>query len=548
MAGLGAAGGGLLAGPSLAALGAGLLAGVLGGAGLVASGTVDFSGDRGGAAGPAVGAGLEVVPCPERGPVIGSIPRDQQVLVTARSADGGWLQLHWPVPGVEYAWTKAGPLRLDGDPATLPVATCEAAPTPSPRPTVEPTPTPVAIATATPAPSPSPSPTPTAVATAAPTATASARPTATPTARPNAAPVVSAVRASTKTIFSDRGSYCPDARKTVTITVTASDDDGIAGVTLAWRKPGATTFNQKPMTRSGSRWVATLDTKADGITRAGKLNYYVIVRDANAVPKTTRSPRSGSLALEVKVCANTGPTITQLTASPTSIIADPLTSGCAGSTLSELQAQASDVDGVASIDLFFRKPGAADYEQRAFTRDGDIWYSFINTVSSVDDIRDGGLISWYVVATDTKGKATKSDVLGLPVNRCDSPASFDFAGVTGRAFNDRFCSPNTLSIPVYASDPDNAAAGDKDSRRLDVVLSWRATVGRQAISGQTRAIFQEGNAFLVSLPLFTGWLDGGAWPIGGYAISYTATSTDVYGGTSRSFTGSSKFSVLACIR
>ena len=112
MAGLGALGGsGLIAGKSLAVLGAGLLSGAVAGSALVATGTVEFGGS---ASGPAsAGAGLQLVPCPDQGPVLGSIPRDQKVLVTARSADGAWLQLYWPAPGIERAWTKAGPLSLE---------------------------------------------------------------------------------------------------------------------------------------------------------------------------------------------------------------------------------------------------------------------------------------------------------------------------------------------------------------------------------------------------------------------------------------------------
>lgn len=150
MAGLGAIGGGLFAGPSVAALGAGLLAGVVGGTAL-ATGSVEFGGaPAGGAAGG--GAILELVPCPDQGPVIGRIPQGQEVLVTARSADGGWLQLYWPAPGVERAWTQTGPLELEGDAAALPVAACEAPPPPTPRPTVEPTTTPAATPTPTPTP------------------------------------------------------------------------------------------------------------------------------------------------------------------------------------------------------------------------------------------------------------------------------------------------------------------------------------------------------------------------------------------------------------
>lgn len=534
MAGLGTlGGGGLFAGKSLAVLGAGLLAGATVGGVLVASGAVNPGASQGGAT-PGGGPGLELVPCPDQGPVIGTIPRNQQVLVTARSADGGWLQLYWPAPGIERAWTKAGPLKLEGDATSLPVAVCEAPPDATSRPTVEPTatPSPTAKPTATPIPTPTVKPTP----------------TPTPKPKPNAAPKVTGLKASRTTISYDRGKYCVTAPKSTTISVAATDADGLASVTLFFRRPGSTTFVQKPMVLSNGRYVVTLDTTADKLSRAGDLRYYVVARDANATPKSTRSPVSGTLAIAVKVCVNTGPAFTRLTASPTSIIADPLNVGCRGSTLSELQAQATDVDGVKSIQLFFRKPGASAFESRDFSADGATWYSFINTVRSVDNIADGGTIAWYAVATDTKGAKTKSAVDTIVVTRCDAPAVFDFGSVTGRAFNSQSCSPSSVAIPVFASDPDNAAAGDPDSRRLQVVVSWRASNGQQVQTGQTGAVFQKGNAFIAALPLFSGWVGDTAWPPGTYVISYSATSTDVLGGTSQSFTASARFSVLACIR
>ena len=221
MAGLSALGGsGLLAGKSLAVLGAGLLSGAVAGGALVATGTVEF-GASAGAGGGATGAGLELVPCPDQGPVLGTIPRDQKVLVTARSADGGWLQLYWPAPGIERAWIMAGPLQLEGDLASLPVAACEAPPTATPRPTVEPTPTPEVT----------PTPTPTPIL----------QPTTEPTPSPgaNAAPKLSGLTTSTSTISYDTGRYCVNDPKAVTISVAASDADGIASVSLFYRSTGS---------------------------------------------------------------------------------------------------------------------------------------------------------------------------------------------------------------------------------------------------------------------------------------------------------------------
>jgi hypothetical protein len=81
-----------------------------------------------------------------------------------------------------------------------------------------------------------------------------------------------------------------------------------------------------------------------------------------------------------------------------------------------------------------------------------------------------------------------------------------------------------------------------------VVVTWRASNGQQVQTGATQAVFQKGNSFLMSFPLFSGWVDGGPWPLGAYSISFTATSTDVFGGTTQGPTASGRFSTMACIR
>ena len=517
MAGLGAAGGsGLFSGPSLAVLGAGLLAGAVGGGALVATGTVDISRAGSGGGTASGGPGLELLPCPGQGPVIGSIPRNQQVLVTGRSADGGWLQLYWPAPGIESAWTKAGPLQLEGDAASLPVAACEAPPTPSPRPTVEPTASPTASPTPTPTAPPTPSPSPAA----------------------NQAPKLSGLAASTASISFDQGSYCANAPKSVTISVNASDADGLASVTLRYKPPGASSYLEKAMTLSGGRYSATLDTTADNLKKAGSLLYYVRARDNADNQKSSRIPKS-SASLSVKVCKNTGPQITRLTATPNSIIANPLGTSCAGSTLSEFQAQANDPDGVASIELFFKKPGASTYTSRPFNQDGSTWYSFINTVSSVDNIVRSGNISWYVVATDGKGAKTKTATKTMKVTRCDSEASFDTGGITGAVYNHSGCSPNFLTVPIYAQDADAGYPSDK----LKVTVTWTATnnrgPGAGTYSGKTKAVFQKGNYFETRISVI-GWQNPGSW-----TLTYFATSTDPFGGTTKSFTANDTFNLYA---
>ncbi len=202
MAGLGAGGaaggGGPLAGLAAAVAGNGLLAiatglivGVLGSGTLLATGAVHVGG--GNAAPAAAPVGLQVIACPDAGPVIGSIPRGEKVLVTGRSADGAWLQVFYPGPAFDRAWTKAGPLQLEADPNTLPVASCEAPATPTPRPTpgastavvaspeaspsVEPSPSPAVSQAPSPSPSPRPSPSPSPGASPIPSPSPTPKPT-----------------------------------------------------------------------------------------------------------------------------------------------------------------------------------------------------------------------------------------------------------------------------------------------------------------------------------------------------------------------------------
>ncbi len=463
MAGLGAVGGGgLFAGPGLAALGAGLLAGVVGGTALVATGTVEFGGAAAGSAGGA-GAVLELVPCPDQGPVIGTIPQGQEVLVTARSADGGWLQLYWPAPGIERAWTQAGPLELEGEAGSLPVASCEAPPTPTPRPTVEPTPTPEVTPTPTPTPEVTPTPTPV------------------PTAKVTK-PKLSRLAASTASISFDQGEYCPNAPTSVTISVAATDPEGIASVTLRYRPPGTSGFLEKQMRLSDGRYVATLDTTTDNLRRAGDLAYYVVARDRAADQQTSRLPAKAT-SLAVKVCKNTGPKVT-VKSDVYNLETNPLGTGtCSrGFALGTgIEATATDPDGVESIRLFFRGPGMRETASRLMSRDGDTWYSFINPKD--DGITKTGTITWYVVAKDSKGASTKKVGKDIKVFRCDSEANFDFGGVTNAVYNQSGCAPNRLTIPVYAQDPD---AGDP-SDKLKVVVSWTAQNNRGGRPAGTRA-------------------------------------------------------------
>ena len=353
--------------------------------------------------------------------------------------------------------------------------------------------------------------------------------------------MIAALTASTKTLSFDQGAYCPTAPKTVTFTVKASDAGGIATATLYWKKPGAASYTPAPMSLAGGSaqngtWTATLDTTANGITTAGSLAYYAIVLDASGAK--AKSPATSAFAIPVSICVNTGPTFTNgPSAGDSTLYADPLQVGCGSPIGTEIRATITDIDGVASAKLIFTDQSGATTTRSMQGFAGNLWTSFIN--ANDDGTQAGGTFTFQVIAVDTKGATTTSDSQSIRVVRCDTEATFDFGGATTPVYNAPPCTPTSVTIPVFASDRDN---GGRDSSRLQVVVSWQATNLRtgRAISGDAQAVFQKGNSFLASFPVTADW------QATLYTLTYFATSTDIYGGTSKSFTGKTQISVSGC--
>jgi len=286
-------------------------------------------------------------------------------------------------------------------------------------------------------------------------------------------------------------------------------------------------------------WTATVDTKTNGSWNAGSLAAYVLVLDASGAK--TKSPTAGALAIPVTLCVDPGPTFTSgPSAGNATLYADPLNVGCGSPIGTEIRATITAVDGVKSATLVFTDQAGATVQRPMTGYAGNLWSSSIN--ANNDGTQGPGNVTFYVVAVDGKGMPTTSGTQSIRVVRCDTAASFDFGSVTSPVYNAPACTPNSVVIQVYASDRDNAAAGDTDSHRLQVVVDWKATNlrGTPGFSGNVRAVFQKGNVFLASVPV------GADWTPGLYAVTYTATSTDIYGGTSKSFTGKTQISVYSC--
>ena len=152
----------------------------------------------------------------------------QQVLATGRNEDSTWLRIHYPSPGRTEAWVEAGPLTVDGsvaEPAGRRVRSPELAIAP---PSLD---LPEESLTAVQDNPPSAADAHGHGHAHGPTADPPRRRTPGPTSRRS--PPRRARSASTP------ARYCPNAVKSVTFRVKATDTGGVTGVTLFWREPGA---------------------------------------------------------------------------------------------------------------------------------------------------------------------------------------------------------------------------------------------------------------------------------------------------------------------
>jgi hypothetical protein len=503
-----------LGGPAPAAviLVAGVIVGGVGGV-MVTSGSSTASGGT-----------VSVYPCPNQGPALLTIAGGQQLLVTGRTADSAWVRIHLPTPGRTEGWVEAGPLTINGSLDTLPVASCGAvAGAPSPR--ILAVPSLTAIVNAPPSPGPTPTATPTSVPS--PTVSSIPSPSASPSASPGP-PALAKLAASARTISYDQGSYCPNAVKSVTISVTATDAAGVSAVTLFWRAPGAAAYRQTPMslhsgTAANGVWQVKLSTATDGITKAGTLAYYAIA--ANASGGSARIPLTGSSTIAVAVCANTGPTITSVASSAgSSLYWDPLGVGTC-QTATDITAAVADVDGVKSVTLYFRRPGSATWSSKPMDSQtvAGKWYANLDTLGDEIPIATppNGTLSWYLKAVDGKNASSQTKTASTTVLRCDSRASFDGVFPTSQTYS---CGAARIQIGTYANDPDQPNNG------LQVVFYWTLTNTRTKakVSGSMASDLTRGNEYFGTTDAFTGKTF-----YYGVLTAYVVT-TDQYGGTTTS--------------
>ncbi len=268
-----------------------------------------------------VGAGtsgsltLALVDCPESASVVAVASIGERMLITAKSADGGWLRVYIPGPVGHNGWVRADTVDLLADGSTLPIAGCGGVggivgvPSPTPTgdlgeiaPTVGPTTGIVATASPTAKPTTKPTTAPTATPNTPPPtiqATAAAPPTATPSPTPNVGPVFTSVpTSSVPKIFADPSGEgdCWGLPRRTTIKVVVNDPNGVARVDLWVKKPGASAFAQLTHNFSNhtSYWSAFIDAYYDHINAGGTMSFYAVAVDGTGL--NTKS-QTGSVAV-----------------------------------------------------------------------------------------------------------------------------------------------------------------------------------------------------------------------------------------------------------
>jgi hypothetical protein len=371
---------------SVVQLAAGGLSGVLGMSALIASGVVAPSPP---AADPQT---LALVGCPGSGSVVAVARPGDQMLVTGRSADGAWLQVYVPGPAGNDGWVPAATVNLLADSSALPIADCA-----------------VAAATATPGPTAAPATaTPTAIATATSTAKPTPSPTPTPTATPNVGPLLASLKASRGTIYADRPGHCEGDPASLSISVTATDADGVASATLYWKPAGSSSYRSKAMSSSGRLWKATLSTRVSGdqLTAKGTVAYYVVAKDADGAQ--TRSPATAK-TFKVAPC-NHAPAVGNIDFGGEIYHGEyPCTTTFFVSLAGVID---PDNDPITSVLFWYRAYGMKTYASATLVGDPAVPGFYSATVYTANWPPMPGTsptysIPWYVTATDALGATRK---------------------------------------------------------------------------------------------------------------------------------------------
>ena len=376
-------------------LAAGGLTGILAMSALIVGGVMPVSAPSPAAQGP-----LPVWGCFGTGSILAMVQPRDQLWITAKSADGKWLQVFLPDPVSHYGWVDAASVELQADGSTLRVEGCSevASATGAPGPTAVP-----ASAVPTAGPTATPTAKPTARPTVPPTQAApTARPTAKPTPTPNLGPVftLNPPQVGPASIGTNplRTGYCGTNGTMAGLKTAATDPDGVAAIQLWIQKPGSSSYVlvSDPFSRDGAYWYASIDTARDKIVDAGKLLYRAVAIDAKGARTTSKT---GSLMI---FRCDTEATISGVIDLPFDGVYE--LSGCGGFVI-PWRYTISEPDGLSGVTLKYTIThsgaptlGTTINLTHAFL--SSYWRGSSVAPSSREPYRGTNTVSWSVTTTD----------------------------------------------------------------------------------------------------------------------------------------------------
>jgi endonuclease I len=211
--------------------------------------------------------------------------------------------------------------------------------------------------------------------------------------------------APTLTAF-DRSPTSPTAAQSVTVTVDATDPDGIASVTLQWRVGTSGGFTPVAMTPSGATYTGAIPAQAADTV----VQYYVEAVDT--LTTTAYAPSLGSISPASYSVVGEFPVMSSLSTNPSSITeADAV----------HIRVDADDNGGLGglTVNAFWRIGSGSFTSIPMSIFSGSTW----QTNTPIPAQPEGITVQYYTTATDASLNATSS-----PSGGAGSPSAYTVEG------------------------------------------------------------------------------------------------------------------------
>jgi hypothetical protein len=181
-----------------------------------------------------------------------------------------------------------------------------------------------------------------------------------------------------------------------------------------------------------------------------------------------------------------------------------------------------DVDGVASVKLFYRAPGAATFASTPMTLASGKYVAslpgpFSITSPPTDPLR------WYIRAVDAKGATTTGQTHTITIRRCDSPADI------GQSSYSPICATKPTLIYSNAADPDGIGPNSAVLVYTYVLNDGTTRTARKRMTNTDSS----GSRWFYDVQIQA----GANWDLNRSPFSFYVETTDIYGGKTRGGAG-----------